>query len=62
MHFHIVHHTRGKCHASDDTHDNGHFGTLSMGKAAEPWCIWMIIGIGGETNGWALDTTQIVGA
>ena len=34
-------------------------GTPSMGKAMEPWRRWMIIGIGGETNGWALDTPQL---
>ena len=31
-------------------------GTPSMGKAMEPWCRWRITRIGGETNGWALDT------
>ena len=36
-------------------------GTPSMGKAMEPWRIWTIIGMGEETNGWALDTPQVAG-
>ena len=36
-------------------------GTPSMGKAMEPWRRWMITGMGGETNGWVLDTPQVAG-
>ena len=43
------------------THSHGHFGSPSMGKAMEPWRRWMITGIGGDTNGWTLDTLQVAG-
>ena len=43
------------------TQSHGHCGYSKLGKAMELWRKWMITGIGGETNRWALDTPQVVG-
>ena len=36
-------------------------GIPSMGRAMDPWHKLMITRMNGGTNGWALDTLQIVG-